>query len=647
MSTLAAHLVSALLAVSLATIVWVTVARARRRAQLERARHAALYRGVGEAVVVLDAKDVVVGWNPAAERIYGWTAAEALGRTGRDIVDPEPISDAQAAGDDSLRFEARHRRKDGQRIHVEVTGSYAPDPEHGKVFVLVVRDVTRQRETERALRESEERLSLALAGAQMTLWDWDLRTGRLVLGDEVARRSRLASVVTGTFDEILARLVHPEDRKGAAEKLAAVLRGAAEEFVSEHRGPGRGDSWTWVVVAGHVAGRDARGEPTRLTGTLRDVTAERNLRTRLERAERLTSLGTLAGGVAHEVNNPLAYVSANLAFLREELSGSQGPAASREELLQALAECVEGIGRVRETVTGLERFASPETTAPAPVDVRSEIEAALGLARHELTRRARLEVDLPAGLPRVMADGGSLRQLFLNLLVNAAQAVPEGKPDANRIAVSARLESGQVVVDVSDSGVGIPSHVMPRIFDPFFSTKPVGTGTGLGLSVCHGIVKGLGGSIEVESEPGRGARFRVLLPVVRVTPAHPIPAVRRARLLIVDDEPFVGRALSRILGSLHDVTVTLSPREALSWVERGDRWDLVLCDLMMPEMTGMELEARVARAAPEMVERFVFMTGGAFTRAARDFVESGRACIEKPVDPGALRELVARRVAAG
>jgi CheY-like chemotaxis protein len=235
--------------------------------------------------------------------------------------------------------------------------------------------------------------------------------------------------------------------------------------------------------------------------------------------------------------------------------------------------------------------------------------------------------------------------VFVNLLVNAAQAVPEGRPDANRIAVSERLLAGHLVVEVSDTGVGIPAHVLPRIFDPFFSTKPVGTGTGLGLSVCHGIVKGLGGTIEVDSEAGRGARFRVLLPVLRSTPSHPLPAARRARLLIVDDEPFVGRALSRILAGLHDVTVTLSPLEALSWVERGDRWDLVLCDLMMPEMTGMELEARVAKAAPELVERFVFMTGGAFTRAAREFVESGRACIEKPVDPGALRELVARRLA--
>jgi CheY-like chemotaxis protein len=203
-------------------------------------------------------------------------------------------------------------------------------------------------------------------------------------------------------------------------------------------------------------------------------------------------------------------------------------------------------------------------------------------------------------------------------------------------------------VEVGDTGTGIAPAVLPRIFDPFYTTKPVGTGTGLGLSVCHGIVSAIGGTIEVESEPGQGATFRVLLPVVRpVVQARAPAASARARVLVVDDEPFVGRALGRILQSAHEVTVTTSALEALSWFEDGKRWDVMLCDLMMPELTGMELEARIARVAPEMVGRMVFMTGGAFTAPAREFVESGRPCIEKPIDPARLRELVAERVSAG
>jgi signal transduction histidine kinase len=487
---------------------------------------------------------------------------------------------------------------------------------------------------------------MALAGARMEVWDWDLRERRLLLGSEAARRTGVPPTVEGTVAELVGRLVHPEERRAVEERLRPVLQGHADEFVSEHRAPGLAGAWIWVNITGRVTERGPDGEPRRLTGTIRDVTAERDLRTRLERAERLTSLGTLAAGVAHEVNNPLAYVAANLAFLREEL-GRQDSRATRDELSQAIEESLAGISRVRETVTGLERFASPaEATPPAPVDVGAELSAALGLARHELTRRARLEVDVPSSLPPVVADAGALRQVFVNLLVNAAQAIPEGDPGRHRVGVSARAEAGRLVLEVADSGAGIPAAVLPRIFDPFFTTKPVGTGTGLGLSVCHGIVNALGGTIEVESEVGKGSRFRVLLPVVRPMPAAPAaaPTAARARVLIVDDEPFVGRALGRILASAHDVTVTTSPLEALARFEAGERWDVMLCDLMMPELTGMELEARIAVAAPEMVGRIVFMTGGAFTAAAREFVDSGRPCIEKPIDPAALRTLVARRV---
>jgi CheY-like chemotaxis protein len=209
-------------------------------------------------------------------------------------------------------------------------------------------------------------------------------------------------------------------------------------------------------------------------------------------------------------------------------------------------------------------------------------------------------------------------------------------------------------VEITDTGGGIAPEVLPRIFDPFFTTKPVGVGTGLGLSICHGIVSGLGGEIQVDSVPRRGSTFRVLLPAAspaqRAASPAPSPGAapeRRGRILVVDDEPLVGRAVTRIL-SQHEVVHRTSARAALADVAEGaERFDLVLCDLMMPEMTGMDLHARLRALAPALADRTIFLTGGAFTGGAREFLDRvPNARIEKPFDPETLRGLVARALEA-
>ncbi|HEY7723747.1 MAG TPA: ATP-binding protein, partial [Anaeromyxobacteraceae bacterium] len=241
----------------------------------------------------------------------------------------------------------------------------------------------------------------------------------------------------------------------------------------------------------------------------------------------------------------------------------------------------------------------------------------------------------------------------VNLLLNAAQAIPEGRAGENEVRVTARSANGEIVAEVSDTGCGIPPENFPRIFDPFFTTKPAGLGTGLGLSITHGIVSGLGGSIEVESASGRGTTFRVRLPVHGQPAQVPAPAgappaaaARRARVLVVDDELLVGRAVARVLGGEHEVQAVTSPAEALRRAARGESWDIVLCDLMMPEMDGAEFGARLAEVAPALAGRIVYMTGGAFTDQIREFLEHDRhPHVEKPIDPALLRSLVAARVA--
>ncbi|HEX8703417.1 MAG TPA: ATP-binding protein [Myxococcaceae bacterium] len=264
--------------------------------------------------------------------------------------------------------------------------------------------------------------------------------------------------------------------------------------------------------------------PGRSVGFLiRDITRFKELEQRLFQADRLAALGTLAAGVAHEVSNPLSYVSTNLNFALGELAkvlsslekGAAEPATLEHtvrEALDALSEAREGALRIRQIVGDLKTFARGQDTAGSRANARRAIEACFSIASMELRHRAQL-IQRLEDVPEVRGSEARLGQVFLNLLINAAQAIPEGAPDKNRVEVRLRAEGQWVVAEVEDTGAGIPPELHKRIFDPFFSTRPAGVGTGLGLSICHGIVTELGGEISVHSTPGQGSCFRVRLPV--------------------------------------------------------------------------------------------------------------------------------------
>jgi nitrogen-specific signal transduction histidine kinase/CheY-like chemotaxis protein len=403
------------------------------------------------------------------------------------------------------------------------------------------------------------------------------------------------------------------------------------------------------VVLRASALRDDGGSFRFALAVVEDVTEKKRLEAQLMLADRMASVGTLAAGVAHEINNPLAFILANLEFALAELRGTSVDA----DIPRALSEARDGGLRVREIVRDLKAFSRADAEEREAVDLRRVLQSALGLAQNEIRHRARLEVEV-GDVPKVVGSEHRLGQVLLNLLINAAQSIPEGHANDHVVrAVTATAPDGRASVTVSDTGSGIPAEVLPRIFDPFFTTKPVGVGTGLGLSICHGIVSGLGGEILVESTPGKGSRFTVLLPrapddarPASPEPARPAAPPRRGRILIVDDEALVGRAVTRILSQQHEVVARTSARAALDDVAAGQTFDLVLCDLMMPDMTGMELHARLREVAPALADRTVFLTGGAFTPTAREFLARVRnARIEKPFEPDQLRALVARVLA--
>jgi nitrogen-specific signal transduction histidine kinase/CheY-like chemotaxis protein len=382
--------------------------------------------------------------------------------------------------------------------------------------------------------------------------------------------------------------------------------------------------------------------------SIRDLTEHRQMQARLLHADRMASLGTLAAGVAHEVNNPLAYTLANLDYLETNVVPRLEPSVRvADELRGLVSEARMGATRVRDIVRQLRLFSRVDEDArPVPVDVHSVLETAISMAMNELKHRARLVRDYGEPL-RAEAHEGRLGQVILNLLVNAAQAIPEGDVEHHEVRVVTRPQGTGVLIEVHDTGMGIPPENLERVFEPFFTTKPSGLGTGLGLSICHGIITSFGGRMGVESQVGKGSNFWVLLKAthaVRQASQSVLPsphALRRGRILVVDDEPMIGQAIRRTLQQEHEVVILTSAREACERLLAGERFDLILCDVMMPEMSGVDLHQALSGSAPELAERMVFLTGGAFTPVAREFLGRVRnRRMDKPFSSQELRELV-------
>jgi signal transduction histidine kinase len=390
----------------------------------------------------------------------------------------------------------------------------------------------------------------------------------------------------------------------------------------------------------------------------------RELQARLAQTDRLTSLGTLAVGVAHEINNPLAYVLLNLGYVADELpklllSLTRTNGQRANEVLLAVEHARDGAERIRNTVRSLQTFSRPENESRVPLRLAQLLDATLPLIANEIRHRARLIKDYRS-VPDVVANEARLGQVFLNLLLNAVQALPEDRADDNEIRLVLNSPSpDRVCVEVRDNGEGIPPQVRGRIFEPFFTTKPVGIGTGLGLTICHGIVTSLGGTLSFESEVGKGTVFRVDLPAavrtigasVAANAGHvgaaaiPPSKVASRRILVVDDEPVVCSSLERLLSTEGEVVALTSAHQALARIRGGERFDVIICDLMMPGMDALALHHELCKIAPAQAERMVFMTGGAFTLRAREFLESvPNPRLSKPFDVDALMKLVRERL---
>ena len=366
-------------------------------------------------------------------------------------------------------------------------------------------------------------------------------------------------------------------------------------------------------------------------------------------AERLAALGTLAAGVAHEVNNPLTYVLLHLAHASRLVATIEGEAnhAVAEKLDTLLRGALDGAERIRSVTSGIRAFSRVDELARTPIDVHPVLDAALKLVSADMTQRAKLVKNYGVA-PMVLANEGRLAPVFLNLLTNALQAIPEGEADAHTIRVVTGTDRlGRAMVEIIDDGEGVPEHIAARIFEPFFSTRPVGQGAGLGLSISQGIVTALGGEISLRSVVGRGSTFRVTLPAAQGSQTRLVASVAARRVLVVDHESATGHVVRAALGAHHDVVAVNCGKDGLDALRDGTSFDLVLCDLDLPDISGLEFWQHLRSFRPELMTRVVFTScddESDWTTRAR---ATGARVMQKPIAAKELTALLAESPVAG
>jgi PAS domain S-box-containing protein len=520
-----------------------------------------------------------------------------------------------------------------------------------------VSDVDGLKRTEEALRRSEERYALAVAGSNEGLWDWDLINDSLFLSP---RAQEILWLTPGEPQRPRREWValthyHPDDRSRVRDAVSAHLRGSTPHYRVEYRLQHHSGEWRWYRQRG-VAVRDAKGRPTRMAGSMEDITDRKNaegererLEGQLRQAQKLEAIGTLAGGIAHDFNNILAAI---LGYGEMAQRDAAEGTAQRRHIDAAISAGM----RAKSLVERILAFSRTGMAERVPVHVQSVVAEALDLVQASLPAGVQLDRQLDAGDAAIMGDPTQVHQVVMNLCANAVQAIKDKGAltvtldlmgvGGSRCATSVLADANHVRLRVCDSGAGIAPQVLERIFDPFFTTKEVGVGTGLGLSLVHGIVTDLGGGIEVESQLGMGSTFTVYLPwqscvaVPEPVQEEPVPNGNGETILLVDDEEPLVRLGEEMIAELgyEPVGFTSSLQALASFRAEPQRFNAVLSDEAMPEMTGSELVREILKIRPDIP--IVLMSGyvtSALAARARDAGVSEVLC--KP--------LVSREIARG
>jgi signal transduction histidine kinase/CheY-like chemotaxis protein len=605
----------------------------------------------GEFIYANDAFNEIMGMGPVAEAKAGGYS-EPYGIFGRDGK-PYPetklpfvraLQEKKTVVVDDLVI---HRR-DGTRVYVRAFGKPLMG-KGGNVELVMVSffDISAEVLAEADNARMRTRLELVVKHAPIIIWATDL-DGIITLS-EGAGLSAMNLKAGGHVGESVFEVYG--SNPAVTENLRRAISGESFSTPPVHVNGAYVEGWLGPL-------RDADGKICGAIGISSDVTEGHRATMRAAQNDRMVAMGTMAASVAHEINNPLTYVLEGLRSMDRELQALCGELSGSmrievkdrlQRMLRLLPDLKEGAERVRVITRDLQTFTRPDRgDGSATADVRRAAEAAVQMLRPQLEARGRVKLDL-SGTGVVRGNEARLVQVFVNLLLNAAQALDGTPRECAEIGLTIHSDRARIVAEVSDTGPGIPASLRGRIFEPFVTTKPVGEGTGLGLFVSRNLVHELGGTIDAENGPGGGAVLRVTLPRLAsgTVPAAEPPAASapRARVLIIDDNVNLGRVMADALeGDRHEVAVVHTGREAVERLGGGEQFDVVLCDLMMKDMSGMDVYDELKRRRPGAEGALVFMTGGAFTEPARKFLASVQnSWIQKPFD---VCEQVSRLLAA-
>ncbi len=608
----------------------------------ERDRFKEMVEATSHAILLSDLKRSVVYANPAAHALFGVTDGDLAGRSVDDLLPPESRGEvarrhAKAMAGEPQRYETVVLAGGTARRVVSVRN--APLREGGKIIgsIASLLDITDEREALDARAESERRYERLVDTAADAIFSVD-REGRFT------SVNRTVEFAIGKPKEQLLGTpykdhLYPETLEVADALFADMVAGKRGRAELEYTMPGGGERRIGSITTSPII---EDGVVTGAVGIMRDITGERRLTEQLVQREKLAAIGQLVSGVAHELNNPLAGIMAFAQLLH-------ATSPMQEDQRDAVETIHREARRAAKIVSNLLFFARQRDPERGCTDLNQVMRDTLEMRRYVLrTQQVEVVTDLEASLPTTWADSFQLQQVILNLITNAEHALATVK-GPKRITLSTRLVDGKLEASVSDNGPGIPPEQLDQLFNPFFTTKAVGEGTGLGLSISDGIARQHGGEIRVESRPGAGARFTLVLPRVdapkapaaeRAAPAPPSRAGART-FLLVDDEPAIRQALSIYLRRAgHTVDLAESGQEALVHLGR-QRYDGIFLDLRMPDVSGADLYGRLRAADPGQAERVVFASGDVDAHDAREFLRAtGRPFLAKPFALSAVSELL-------
>ena len=646
-----------------------TMEERRRRAaeealQISEERFRTVVEVASIGVLLLDSQGLITYANAEASRMMGRAVADVVGSPWTAML---PLPNHKAAVDVAERVarggawtgDGSFLRPDGTAVHWD--GRAAPLQSRGSVkdTVLFLADTTERLRAQATLRESEQRLRLALVAANQGLYDLNVQTGHAVVTSEYAT---MLGYDHETFAETNARWLerlHPDDKERVTQEYVDYVSGRIPRYQVEFRQKTKAGEWKWILSLGKIAERDAAGQPLRMLGTHTDITdrkrAEIDLakaQDDLQQAQKMEAIGKLAGGVAHDFNNILAVILSYCHIIGGQVKPDDPITA---EILEVRTAAERAASLTRQLLA----FSRRQVLRPRVLDLNALVDGMKSMLVRLLGEDVLVRVQLAPDAGRVKADPGQLEQVVMNLAVNSRDAMPEGgwltistaheELDEQQAARFPDLPPGPYVrLTVKDAGHGMDEDTAAQVFEPFFTTKPPGQGTGLGLSSVHGVVKQSGGHVWVESAPGRGATFHILLPRLAEEVDAPVvgtsgerAATGRERILLVEDEPSIRRVAARILQPLgYQVLVAEDAYEALRLAESTTEViDLLLTDIVMPGMSGRVLADRLSTRRPGI--RILFMSGYPDDATLRHGpLRAGTHFLPKPFTPGGLSEKV-------